>query len=150
MNRREKLQFYSKVLAEVSEVIILKLLAIVCYQGIRDPILADQVSSNEVSHLFLCDPTEGFYLDPLREIVYCYYCMRCCPPSLRQRSNKIYSLLSKWPWRGHSNELLLLLGREICKTLATHATHSFLLCILVHRRPEISLPRALWVRGLIP
>ena len=142
MSGRAKLQLYSKVLSEVSEIMIVKLPAIVCYQAIRDPISADWISLNEVSRLFLCDSTEGFYLDPLREIAYCYYCIRCCPPSLRKRSSSIYSSLSKWPWQGHSSELLWWLGREICKTLATHATHGFLLCILVHRRPEISLPKS--------
>ena len=74
VSRRAILQLYPEVLAKVHEVMVIKLPAIICYQGIRDAVTTDQVSPYEVSCLFLCDPAED-YLYPLREIVYYYHCM---------------------------------------------------------------------------
>ena len=121
---------------------IVELPTIVCYQGIQDPVLVDKVPPYEVDHLFLCDLAEGFYLDPFCKIVYGYCCILSLPLSLWQQPNKIDSPLRKWPWRSHKSELLWWLGGEIGKTLATHAAFGFLLCVLVHLLPEISLPKS--------
>ena len=140
MSRRTILQLYPEVLKKIPEVVVIKLPAIICYQGIWDLVTTYPISPYEVSCLFFYDPAEGFYFYPLREIVYCYYCMCCCSSSLWQRPDQINSPLSKWSMGGHRGKLLWWLVRKICKTLAAYTAPDLLLRILVHCRPEIFLP----------
>ena len=42
-------------------------------QTSKNPILADDVPPNEVSHVLFCDGGQGFSFYPFHEVVYAYY-----------------------------------------------------------------------------
>ena len=59
--------FYSQLIVEVSERIVVELLAIVRDKGPRDPKLADL--PDEVTNILFCDGCQWFYLHPFGEVV---------------------------------------------------------------------------------
>lgn len=134
---------YFEVLTKLPNVMIVELATIVCYQGVRDLISIDKVSTHKGNYLLLCDPAECFHLDPFCEIIYCHNNTCSCSSSFWQRPDQINSPVSKRPWWGHSSKLFWCLCGEVGKALATFATHSFLLGILVHCRLEVPLPESL-------
>lgn len=143
VRRRVKFHLYFEVLTKLPEVMIVELATIVCYQGVRDQISIDKISTHKGNCLLLYDPAECFYLDPFCEIIYYHNSTCSCSSSFWQRPDQINSPVSKRPRWGHNNKLFWWLCEEVGKALETFATHSFLLGILVHRRLEVPLPESL-------
>ena len=65
--------FYPQLRAKILEGVVVELFLVVWDQDPRDPIPADDVPLDEVSHVLLHNGGQGFSLYPLCEIVYAYY-----------------------------------------------------------------------------
>ena len=83
--------------AKVSVRIVVKLFPVVWDQDPRDPIPADDIPPNKVSHVLLCNDCQGFSSYPLCEVVYAYYEELQLSHRYREWSHDVQSPLSKWP-----------------------------------------------------
>ena len=69
MSERGVVVLDSQLLAEVSEGVVVKLLAIVGDEDPGNSKAANDVLPNEVSDIFLCDSSQRFHLNPFSKVV---------------------------------------------------------------------------------
>ena len=126
-----------QLLTEIFECVIFELLSIIIDEDPRDAEMANDNFPKKTANILLCNGSQGFGFNPLREIINSYDKGFELPHCHGERSHYIKALLSEWPGSIHWGKLLRWLPNDVTEPLAFVACLYVGLGVFLHGGPIV-------------